>query len=121
MQPDEPASDPDRLRLEHMLAAARQGLMFVQGRSRPDLDSDHMLRRALINANQEIGKAAVRINPSARQRVAGIPWSDVVRMRNILVHVYWGVDLDRIWQTGVEDLPILIQGLEEALSLWPEP
>lgn len=110
----------DRVRLEHMLSAASQACAFIAGRTRSDLDSDAMLRRALINAIQEIGEAAVRTSPHARQRVAEVPWPEVIRMRNILVHVYWGVDLDRVWKTATDDLPPLIAALEAALRGWPQ-
>jgi uncharacterized protein with HEPN domain len=121
MQHDPAGIDADRLRLRHMLSAARQGMAFVQGRTRNDLDMDDMLRRAVVSAIQEIGEAAVRISPGGRARVSGVPWADVIRMRNILVHVYWGVDLDRVWKTAIEDLPVLATALEAALDEWPEP
>ena len=41
-------------------------------------------------------------------------------MRNILVHVYWGVNLDRVWGTATEDMEPLIAALESALATWPE-
>ena len=66
MPPDDgPAAGPDdRARFEHMLDAARDGASFVRGRARSDLDTDRMLRRALVNAIQEIGEAAARTTPA---------------------------------------------------------
>lgn len=116
MPPD--AGPTDRARLDHMLVAARQALDFANGRSRQDLDTDHMLRRAVINAIQEIGEAATRLGPRAKARVDGIPWDQVVRMRNVLVHVYWGVDLDRVWATLHVDLPPLVEAIERSLASW---
>ena len=111
----------DRARLGHMLSAAREGISFVQGKARADLDTNAMLRRALVNAIQEIGEAAVRTGSVARGRVAGVDWVQVVKMRNILVHVYWGLDLDIVWQTATEDLAPLIAALDSALASWPDP
>jgi uncharacterized protein with HEPN domain len=63
----------DRVRLEHMLEAARDIRTFVAGRSRPDLDSDPMLTRALTNAVQQIGEAAANIADDARARAPKLP------------------------------------------------
>ena len=121
MPPEGPAAGPDdRARFEHMLDAARDGISFVRGRSRADLDTDRMLRRALVNAIQEIGEAAARTTQAGRARLPSVEWSLVVKMRNILVHVYWGVEFDYLWQTATEDLPVLIRSLEATLAAWSE-
>jgi len=39
-------------------------------------------------------------------------------MRNILVHVYWGIDRDRVWDTVRGDLPALVSAIRAALSQW---
>ncbi|MFN0011873.1 MAG: DUF86 domain-containing protein [Phycisphaerales bacterium] len=106
----------DQARLAHMLVAARQAVSFVHGRSRADLDTDDMLRRAVINAIQEIGEAAARLSPDGRALIRDVPWDLVVKMRNVLVHVYWGVDLDRVWITVESDLPPLITALDSHMQ-----
>jgi len=121
--PRDPARYPldDRLRIQHMLDAAGHVVMFVDGRSRGDLDTDVMLVRALTNAVQEIGEAAGRVSDAGRKRAPDVPWGQIVAMRHILVHVYWGVDLDRLWRTAKEDIPVLIAALERATADWPLP
>ena len=51
----------DRIRVQHMLDAAKHVAAFTAGRERPDLDTDPMLLRALMNAVQGIGEAAAQI------------------------------------------------------------
>lgn len=97
-----------------MLEAAIQAVSYTNGRKREDLDADHMMRRALIHAIQEIGEAAVRLSPATKARITDIPWVDVIRMRNILVHVYWGIDLDTVWNTAINDLPPLLDALRRS-------
>lgn len=109
----------DRERLEHMLDAARDVARFVSGRRRTDLDNDPMLRRALVNALQDIGEAAARVTADGRSRVAGLPWGQIVAARHILVHVYWGIDADQVWNMATDDVPGLIATIESALSSWP--
>jgi uncharacterized protein with HEPN domain len=110
--------------MQHILQSTLDIAKYLEGRSRDDLDADSMFRRALVNALQEIGEASVRMSDDARSKLAGIPWELVFRMRNVLVHVYWGIDRDRVWKAATEDAPILnaaIRGfLEEQAAQGPE-
>jgi uncharacterized protein with HEPN domain len=74
--PRDPHKHPldDRLRAEHMLVAARDAIAMVSGRHRIDLETDVMLRRALVNAVQEIGEAAVKISLIGRAHLSTLPW-----------------------------------------------
>ena len=110
----------DRERLVHMLEAAEDALRFAGDRIRDDLDIDRMLLRAIFQCIEVIGEAASRTTPEGRARVPGLPWQEIIKMRNILVHVYWGIDLDRVWDTVRTDLPSLVTTLRAALAAWPE-
>src|SRR5438128_1767041 len=109
-----PPTNDDRLR--HMLEATRDAMDFTAGRARADLDHDRMLRRALVQCVQVIGEAASRLTPEARTRYPEIPWREIRRMRNVLVHAYFGISLDILWRTVEEDLPPLLKALEQALK-----
>lgn len=111
----------DRERLQHMLDAALDVRSYVNGRRREDLDSDSMLRRALVNALQVIGESAARVTDTGRSRVASLPWGQIVATRHILVHVYWGIDADQVWNMAIRDVPVLIAALESAFASWPFP
>lgn len=76
---------------------------------------------ARCRAIQEIGEAAARISEDARSRVPGLPWRQIVEMRNVLVHVYWGVNRDRLGRTAIEDMTPLIAVIEESVRDWPLP
>jgi uncharacterized protein with HEPN domain len=110
MRPD------DRIRLRHMLDAAREAMSFAEGRTRADLDSDRKLTLALVKAIEIIGEAAYQIGDNAREAIASIPWSDVINMRHRLVHAYYNINLTLLWKTLEEDLPPLIAALEGFLS-----
>ncbi len=109
----------DRERLQHMLEAAQDAQSFITGRARSDLDTDSMLRRALVNALQDIGEAAARVSDEGRARAPTLPWGQIVAARHILVHVYWGIDTDQVWNMAIEDLPVLIAAIETAFAAWP--
>lgn len=63
-----------------------------------------------------VGEAASRIPREEQQRFPRIPWTDIVGMRNRLVHAYMETDLEVLWRTIQEDLPALIPLLDEALG-----
>jgi uncharacterized protein with HEPN domain len=109
----------DRVRIEHMRLAADAVRRFVDGRSREDVGTDEMLRRALVNAIQDIGEAAANVSDAGRARAANVPWGKIVQMRHFLVHVYWGIDLDRLWDTASLDIPALLAEIDEVCRTWP--
>src|SRR4051794_4420727 len=105
----------DRIRLQHMLDAALEAMSFVSGRSRVDLGENRMLALSLVKCIEIVGEAASRVNEETRQQIPQIPWQDIVGMRNRLIHAYFDVDLDRVWDTVVGDLPTLAAQLGAAL------
>jgi len=108
--------DSDRNRLLHMVEAARQGVVFVEGRERAELDTDTQLRFALLRALEIVGEAASRITPETRTAYPEIPWQRIVGARNRLVHAYFDVDLDIVWATATKALPPLVEMLERMLG-----
>jgi uncharacterized protein with HEPN domain len=106
----------DRIRLQHMRLAALDARSFAADRSRADLDSDAMLRRALTHALQEIGEAAAKVSQSTRDAVPELPWIKIVGMRHILVHVYYAADHDTIWRVATEHLPTMLATLDRVLG-----
>jgi uncharacterized protein with HEPN domain len=108
--------EPDRIRLIHMRDAAQQALDFSRGRERTALNTDPMYRRAAISCIQEIGEVAVRITPGPRAKIPSLPWQQIVSMRHRLVHVYFHVNLDLVWDVLTNDLAPLVLQLEQALQ-----
>ncbi len=106
----------DNVRLRHMLDAARQALQFAQGRTRADLDRDLMLVFSLVKAIEIIGEAASQVSEIGRENVSDIPWADIIGMRNRLVHAYYDINREILWQTVRRDLPPLVATLEHVLS-----
>jgi uncharacterized protein with HEPN domain len=105
----------DIIRLRHMLDAAHEAFEFVQGQTRVDLDSDRKLVLALVKDIEIIGEAGYQVSQTTRDRLPGIPWDDIIGMRHRLVHAYFDINLDILWQTVQGDLPLLIAELERVL------
>ncbi len=106
----------DRVRLRHMLDAAREAIEFVQDKTRADLNSDRMLLLSLVKEIEIVGEAANQVSKAAREQLPGIPWADIVGMRNRLIHAYFDINLEILWRTVQHDLPPLIAVLERVLK-----
>ena len=90
---------------------------MTRGRKRADLDRDRQLNLALVRLLEIVGEAANRVPQEQRARIAAVPWSQIVGMRNRLIHGYDEVDFDILWRIVTDDLPRLIEALEKALSV----
>jgi len=108
--------EQDEVRIRHMLDAARSVSGFVRNRSREHLERDEMLAFAVTRGLEVIGEAASQVSESTRQALPEIPWPLMVGMRHRLIHAYFDVDLDQVWDTAVGDLPPLVVLLEKALQ-----
>jgi len=71
-----------------------------------------MLALAIVKCIEIVGEAAGGISQESRERFDNVPWADIVGMRHRLVHAYFDIDLDRVWDTITDDLPPLIAELE---------
>ena len=78
----------ERIGLLHMLDHAVEAVQMIRGHTREDLDGDRKLNLALVRLVEIIGEAATRVTPDVRNRHPGIPWLDIVGMRNRIVHGY---------------------------------
>jgi len=99
-----------------MLDAARKALAFVANKNRADIDVDELLVFGLMKAIEIMGEAASKISSESRNAYPEIPWVDVIRMRNRLIHAYADADPDVLWDTVTYDLPTLIPVLEKILE-----
>ena len=106
----------DRTRLRHMLDAAREASLFIQGKTRASLDTERMLALSLVKLIEIIGEAAAKVSSEKQEQLPQIPWSQIIGMRNRLIHAYFDIDDDLVWKTVVEDLEPLIAELEKILG-----
>ena len=105
----------DRIRVRHMLDAAHEALSFAESRSRLDMDRDRMLLHSIVRNIEILGEAAANVSPDYRESTRQVPWAKLKAMRNRLVHAYFDIDPDIVWDTTVKDLPSLIATLAELL------
>lgn len=106
----------DDVRLRHILDAAREAIAFSRNRSREDLHRDRMLNLSLVHLLEVIGEAARGVSSAFRASHTEIPWEKMVGMRDRLIHGYFDINLDIVWETVSEDLPPLVTLLEKLLA-----
>ena len=103
------------LRLDDILQASEHIAELVS-RGRDACETDWMLRDALIHELTVVGEACAALPIELRREYPDVPWKDIVAMRNELVHRYFGVYIEEIWNTAVEDVPALGLQVESILS-----
>ena len=91
-----------------MLLAVRDAMAFAAPLTFSEFEDDHLHQLAIPKAVEIIGEAASRISEEPKVKHPGIPWSEIIGMRNRLVPGYFAVRLDRVWRTVQNDLPPLI-------------
>jgi len=106
MYPDDPT------RLRHIRDAINEAIGFIKGKQRRDLDADRQLYLSLCKEIEIIGEAASRITTAKKKAYPEIPWSQMVGMRNWLIHGYFMVSKDTLWSTITNELPKLKESLK---------
>lgn len=106
----------DLIRFRHMLEAVQKAVKYARRHSRDDFEDDEPLILSLTRLLEILGEAAGKVSKEGRAACPNIPWPQVVGMRNRLIHAYFEVDLDQIWETIHEDLPPLITELKRIVK-----
>lgn len=106
----------DEIRLRHILDSANEALGFAKGKTREDLYNDRMLVLSLVKSIEIIGEAASRLEIEFRLKHEDVPWDDIISMRNRLIHAYFDINLDIVWNTVRGELPDLISKIQKIVS-----
>ncbi len=104
-------TEPDRIRLQHMIEATESALEFSAGRQHTEFFTNKMLLFAVARAVEIVGEAASKVSPAGRVLMPSLPWKSMVGMRNRLVHAYFDIDATVLWKTVSEELPPLLAEL----------
>ena len=89
------------------------------GNNRADFDSDEMLQVWVLHHLQIIGESTNCLSKELLKQYPKAPWRNIIGMRNILVHQYFEVDLDIVWDAATNELPFLkpqIQNIVDKLQ-----
>ena len=107
---------PDINRLHHILESAFEAQEFMKGVSREQLPKDRKTMQAVIRNLEIIGEAAAKLSKEFKEKHNKVPWQAIVGMRNWLIHAYFDIDYDHVWNAVHEDIPTLIPQIEALLN-----
>jgi uncharacterized protein with HEPN domain len=106
----------DKQRLGHILDAITEIESYIASADLSLFLSNSMMRFASIKQIEIIGEAANYITPETKERFSDIEWQQITGMRHILVHEYFGVDPNLVWQVIINDIPALKSSIEKMYS-----
>lgn len=103
----------DEVYIKHILEAIDRIDNYTRDVSEEKFKETEMIQDAVVRQIEVIGEATKQLSEETRESHESVPWKDIAGMRDNLIHNYFGVDLDQVWQTVQKDLPDLEEKLQE--------
>ncbi len=95
-----------------MLLASRRIQKYAQGFDFERFENDEVMQDAVMRRILIIGEAARKVSPEFKEDHPEIPWSMIIGMRNRLIHEYFRIITEKVWEVVEWDIPQLIALLE---------
>ena len=106
----------DRTYLLDIFDSAKLAVNYLAEISLEEFKHNMPLQDAVIRRIEIIGEAANRISKELKNRYNYLPWNEMKGMRNLLIHEYDEIDLKNVWNTVKNDLPRLIEEVDQILK-----
>lgn len=103
-------------RLQHMLEHIDRASQFMQGKSLSDLENDAMLRYAVVKCLEIIGEAAYMLTLEFKEAHPDTPWQVIIKMRHVLVHGYYSIQMPIVWDIVNNDFAVLRPQIERYIE-----
>lgn len=107
----------DKVRLLHILQAIEEIESYLFESDFDEFIRNSMMRFACIKQMEIIGEACNHISTETRGKFSDIEWAQIIGMRNVFIHEYFGVDITIVWQIIQNDIPLLKKKISEILHL----
>ncbi len=105
----------DSVYLSHILDAFRQIAEYTEGMDYDRFRTTRIVQDAVIRQFEVVGEATKNLSSGFRGRHETIPWKDLAGFRDKLIHQYFGVDLEIVWNTIRDDLPMLMDAVRKII------
>lgn len=106
----------NKLYIRHILDAILTIEEYMNGVEYEDFLGNKLKQDGVIRELEIIGEASKQLSQEFKEKYSDIPWKDIAGMRDKLIHEYFGVDLNAVWETIEDDLPILKSALQKELE-----
>ena len=94
--------------INDLMEACRDILSFTKGMSYSDFAGDKKTVNAVIRSLEVIGEATKNLPPSFRNKYPDVPWKQMAGMRDKLIHEYFGIDKQMVWQVVEKHIPDIL-------------
>ena len=102
--------------LEDILKSIERIELYTKGKTKKEFLDNYEKQDAIIKRLEVIGEAVKKYSIRNKEKHPEIPWKDMAGMRNVLIHEYFGVIMDRVWDTAKNDIPKLKKQIKELLE-----
>jgi uncharacterized protein with HEPN domain len=113
------SSRADRDLLGDILEAIRRARRYTEDQSYEQFLADTKTQDAVIRALEILGEATKKLSPSLREVHPEVPWKSMAGVRDKLIHDYFGVNFDIVWEIVRDQLPALAEQVEAVLDDQP--
>ncbi len=97
--------------IDDMLDAIYKIQTFLSDFDFENFSQDNKTQFAVIRALEIVGEASKKIPDHIKVLYPDVPWREIAGMRDKLIHDYFGVDIDVVWKTAIEDIPSVLISL----------
>lgn len=102
--------------LDDMLKSMTRITEYISNKKFADFKKDYMLVDAVVRNFEIIGEASRNIPPEIQKKHPEIPWKKMYSLRNLIIHEYFGIDHEMLWEIASVSLPQNIQDLEKIIE-----
>ena len=106
----------DRLYLIHICECIERIESYAKGIDKKEFANSTLLQDAIIRNLQVLSESTQRLSDDIKERESKIDWFEIAGFRNVLVHDYLGLDIERVWNILQKDLPVLKKAIQRMLK-----
>jgi len=106
----------NRIYLDHILECTKRISQYMAGKTKEEFLADSLTQDAVTRQLEIIGEATKKISMELRNANSDIPWSDMAGMRDVIIHEYFDVDFDIVYDTVTQRVPELQVKVEQLLN-----